>query len=219
MRESTKAPVTARWLIFQLNWLLGITAGLVLAVMGVTGASMAFQDEIQAALVGHVRLVPGQQALAPAELMQRAVAEHGGKVVRLLVDHDPTVPARISFSSEEDEGRDTFLVDRGTGRILGPLPAGALFDMLNHLHRWMALPGNGNGFGRQITGFAAFSLIYFAVRPLYALAAPAVELACMAGARRAQDRAQPLPGTPCGDRRLGADLLPDERAHRPLVVL
>jgi len=167
MRESTKAPVTARWLIFQFHWLLGITAGLVLAVMGVTGASMAFQDEIQAALVGHVRLVPGQQALAPAELMQRAVAEHGGKVVRLLVDHDPTVPARISFSSEEDEGRDTFLVDRGTGRILGPLPAGALFDTLNHLHRWMTLPGNGNGFGRQITGFAAFSLIYFALSGLY----------------------------------------------------
>lgn len=32
--------------LFQLHWLLGITAGLVLSVMGLTGALMSFENEI-----------------------------------------------------------------------------------------------------------------------------------------------------------------------------
>lgn len=32
--------------VFQLHWLLGITAGLVLSVMGLTGALMSFENEI-----------------------------------------------------------------------------------------------------------------------------------------------------------------------------
>ena len=34
-----------RWL-FQAHWIAGITAGLVLAVVGVTGAMLSFQDEL-----------------------------------------------------------------------------------------------------------------------------------------------------------------------------
>ncbi|WP_157836468.1 PepSY-associated TM helix domain-containing protein, partial [Xanthomonas sp. SHU 308] len=33
-------------LLFQLHWLLGISAGLVLSVMGLSGATLAFEDEI-----------------------------------------------------------------------------------------------------------------------------------------------------------------------------
>ncbi|WP_390890075.1 PepSY domain-containing protein, partial [Leclercia adecarboxylata] len=36
-------------IIFQLHWLLGITAGTVLAVMGLSGATLAFEDEIMRA--------------------------------------------------------------------------------------------------------------------------------------------------------------------------
>ena len=32
--------------LFQLHWFFGITAGLVLALMGITGATVSFQDEI-----------------------------------------------------------------------------------------------------------------------------------------------------------------------------
>jgi sulfite reductase (NADPH) flavoprotein alpha-component len=32
--------------LFQLHWFFGISAGLVLALMGITGATVSFQDEI-----------------------------------------------------------------------------------------------------------------------------------------------------------------------------
>ncbi|SFR88579.1 PepSY-associated TM region [Stenotrophomonas maltophilia] len=37
-------------MLFQLHWLLGITAGTVLALMGLTGATMSFEDEIMRAV-------------------------------------------------------------------------------------------------------------------------------------------------------------------------
>ena len=36
--------------LFQLHWLFGISAGLVLALMGITGAMLSFQDEILRAI-------------------------------------------------------------------------------------------------------------------------------------------------------------------------
>jgi uncharacterized iron-regulated membrane protein len=36
-------------ILFQLHWLLGISAGLVLALMGVTGAAYSFQNEADSA--------------------------------------------------------------------------------------------------------------------------------------------------------------------------
>ncbi|WP_196484455.1 PepSY domain-containing protein, partial [Xanthomonas translucens] len=33
-------------LLFQLHWLFGISAGLVLSVMGLSGATLAFEDEV-----------------------------------------------------------------------------------------------------------------------------------------------------------------------------
>lgn len=32
--------------LFQLHWLLGITAGTVLAIMGLSGAALSFEDEL-----------------------------------------------------------------------------------------------------------------------------------------------------------------------------
>lgn len=41
-----RGQVLIKTLLFQLHWLLGITAGLVLSVMGLTGAAMSFENEI-----------------------------------------------------------------------------------------------------------------------------------------------------------------------------
>ena len=53
--------------LFQLHWLFGITAGLVLALMGITGATYSFQDELlrlfnpQVLKVHHLRPAAGSK--------------------------------------------------------------------------------------------------------------------------------------------------------------
>ena len=62
--------------LFQLHWFFGITAGLVLALMGITGAAYSFQDEILRALNPSVLQVEKQVAgvLPPGALGAQAWA-------------------------------------------------------------------------------------------------------------------------------------------------
>lgn len=155
---------------FQIHWFLGITAGIVLALMGVTGASMSFEDEISEALSPRLYApgVPAGADLSPDRLIARIEADHPGYYVARLdweAARDRSHAVRLMAS--EGRGRMQGQVDRSTGRWLGE-PAGAgFFHLMDELHRWLALPGGGNGIGRQITAFSAIALIFFALSGLY----------------------------------------------------
>ncbi|HAB02362.1 MAG TPA: hypothetical protein DCE25_05300, partial [Pseudomonas sp.] len=74
--------------LFQLHWLFGITAGLVLAVMGITGALYSFQEELLRAFNADVLTVEvrAEGVLPPAELVRRVEAAQGDTVSMLWVD-------------------------------------------------------------------------------------------------------------------------------------
>ncbi|WP_028965785.1 sulfite reductase flavoprotein subunit alpha [Sphingomonas phyllosphaerae] len=159
-----------RTVLFQIHWFLGITAGLVLAVMGVTGGLMSFEAEIIAALnPGVVTVTPAATAPLPAPaLIERFGAQRpGAKITRLVVEGDPGRAASVGFSVKGSKERHRVFLDPATGAILGEPRGEGFFEVVERLHRWLALPGAGNGIGRQITGFAALSLIYFALSGLY----------------------------------------------------
>lgn len=78
-----------KWLLHQTHWLLGITIGLVLPVVGVTGAIMAFEDPIMEALSpGIVQLAPrAEPVLTPDGLLSRFALQKPGAVPTLLIMH------------------------------------------------------------------------------------------------------------------------------------
>ncbi len=158
-----------RRLLFQVHWFLGITAGIVLAVMGVTGATMSFEREIMDALSPHIVApgVPRTSDLSPEALITRVESDHPGfRVYRLEWEmvRDRSHAVRIEAENgNRREGR----VDRATGRWLGEPNGAFFFETVRNIHRWLALPGRGNGIGRQITGFSALALIFFALSGLY----------------------------------------------------
>lgn len=157
--------------LFQIHWFLGITAGLVLALMGVTGATMSFEDEIMAALSPGIVTVASSNAqpLSPDALIAAVSQQRPDLRVRQLVIHsDPGLAAEVSFLPAKGVRRGEHqYVDPRSGVLLGAAKGEAFFNTVMELHRWLALPGAGNGWGRQITGFAAFSLIFFALSGLY----------------------------------------------------
>lgn len=171
--------LSTRNILFQIHWFLGITAGLVLAVMGVTGALISFEGEILAAInPGVVTVTPGKMPPLPAPvLIERITAQVPGiRIGRLIVDSDPQRAATVTYSVDKGKKagkkgkggeRQRRFVDPATGRILGEAHGEGFFETVENLHRWLALPGHGNGIGRQLTGFAALSLIFFALSGLY----------------------------------------------------
>jgi len=161
-----------RQILFQVHGFLGITAGFVLALMGVTGATMSFEDEIMAALSpGVVTIAPsGAPRLSPDALIARASAHRGGlTVTSLTMESAPDLTPRVSFAPKPGKkGRgESSYINPYDGQLLGELKWQGVFTFIRTLHRWLALPGDGNGLGRQIIGFSAIALIYFALSGLY----------------------------------------------------
>jgi len=163
--------MTARTVLFQIHWFLGITAGFVLALMGVTGALMAFEDEIMAALSpGIVTVAPAATPrLSPDALVAAASWQrNGARVTDITIAGDPALAGEVHFAAAKGERRgERSYIDPHSGVLLGKARGAGFFRTVQDLHRWLALPGAGNGIGRQITGVSAIALIFFALSGLY----------------------------------------------------
>lgn len=152
---------------FQLHWLFGISAGLVLALMGVTGATLSFQDELLRALNPDSLVVQRQPTgtLALDELVRRVESAVPGKAVAGVwntVDGDQA--ARIVFSPPPGQRRGEMrYVDPYSGELL-PAPVGeGFFGFVMQLHRFLAMGETG----QQVTGACTLILIYFCLSGLY----------------------------------------------------
>lgn len=155
----------------RLHLIAGLGAGLVLTIAGLTGALMSFEEEIMAALgEGVVTVAPRGEKLSPDALTARlAQARPDLFVAALAMDYRPERASRAQFldASGARASRRDLYVDPYDGRILGPAPGQGFFSTVRKLHRWLLLPGDGGGAGRQLTGAAALCLLFLGASGLY----------------------------------------------------
>jgi len=152
--------------LFQLHWFFGITAGLVLALMGITGAAVSFQDEILRALNSTILSVEKREAgvLPPAELVHKLEATEGKTVSMLWVESDSANAARVFFTAPPGERRGQMrYFDPYTGNYLGDAVGQDVFGFILQLHRFLAAGDTG----RQITGACTLILVFFCLSGLY----------------------------------------------------
>ncbi|PAU61686.1 sulfite reductase flavoprotein subunit alpha [Pseudomonas sp. PICF141] len=152
--------------LFQLHWFFGISAGLVLALMGITGAAVSFQDEILRALNPSVLHVEKQIAgvLPPAELVEKIEGASGKKVSMLWVETDSGNAARVIFTAPPGERRGPMrYFDPYTGEFMGDVTGQDFFGLMLQLHRVLAM----DDIGRQITGACTLILVFFCLSGLY----------------------------------------------------
>ncbi|MEG0861659.1 MAG: sulfite reductase flavoprotein subunit alpha [Pseudomonas sp.] len=152
--------------LFQLHWFFGITAGLVLALMGITGAIWSFQDELLQLFNPDVLTVEVRQegVLPMPELVKRIEAEQGDKVAMLWVQAQSDKAARVFFTPPPGERRGLMrYADPYTGKLQGDVAGQGFFDLMLQLHRFLAMGDSG----RQITGACTLMLIFFCLSGLY----------------------------------------------------
>ncbi|QEO95385.1 iron-uptake factor [Xanthomonas oryzae pv. oryzicola] len=165
-----RVKVLIKSLLFQLHWLLGITAGLVLSVMGLTGASMSFENEIVRMANPAIaqlaqRHAAGERPLPVDALLQRlALAPTGAgqkhAVTRLLID--PT-GARPSAARLSGKGGGRVYFDPYTGERVAPPRLSAAFAFIEDLHRNLTAGKRG----QAVTGACALILLFFCASGLY----------------------------------------------------
>src|SRR3990167_5573377 len=128
--------------LFQLHWLLGISAGLVLALMGVTGAAYSFQDELLRAFNPDVLQVEVRASgvLAPDVLVPRIEAASQQRVVRLNVEAAADRAGRAMFAPPAGERRgEARYFDPYSGELLGEARGQGFFDLMLELHSFLTI--------------------------------------------------------------------------------
>ncbi|ORC57285.1 flavodoxin [Pseudomonas floridensis] len=151
--------------LFQLHWFFGISAGLVLALMGITGALYSFEDEILDALNPTVLLVkPQGETLPPVELVRRLESATGLTVAILRVETVGNRVAQVYFTPAPGERRGPKRnFDPYTGELKGDGTGEDFFDFVLRLHRFLAM----GEVGKQITAACTLILVFFCLSGLY----------------------------------------------------
>lgn len=158
--------------LFQIHWFLGITAGIVLAVVGVTGGLMSFERTIMEAISPEiVQVQVSGERLTPDAIAERFHAqkpESRVEQITLWPDADRSALVRVAPPPGERRG-DAIYINPYTGELLGKITGEQFFRTVRSLHRWLLIPSEPDGIniGRQITGFSAFALVFFALSGLY----------------------------------------------------
>jgi uncharacterized iron-regulated membrane protein len=154
----------------QVHSIAGLVLALLLAVIALTGAIMSFEDEIGDYLNrGIMQVAPRQApALMPDELVARlTAAQDVGKVSAVTLASDPSAAVHVRFARDERGARpSSFYVDPYDAHVLGSPGGEEFFATVRRLHRWLLIPGDAKGWGRQITGVAALGLIVMLISGL-----------------------------------------------------
>lgn len=148
---------------FQLHWLFGITAGLVLAVVGLTGALLSFEDEIVSLLNrGNIVPPPAAVRLAPDALAAR-VAGPGKRIAFIMLPADIDRPARIAFAGPGGKRGETLYLNPYSGeRMATPTGADAM-RLIRELHRFLLAGPTG----KSIVGASTLALLFLCLSGLY----------------------------------------------------
>jgi uncharacterized iron-regulated membrane protein len=160
-----------RQLLFWTHLAIGLSAGLVIALMAFTGASIAYEPQIMAALERDVRNVtpptPEVSRLSLDTLVENLRAQQpNARPTAITVSADPTAAVVLSLGREN-----TYYANPYTGEIrtasARSVAAHDFFHLMEDWHRALGRIGEQRDIGRAITGAANLVFLALALSGLW----------------------------------------------------
>ncbi|MBO3661133.1 sulfite reductase flavoprotein subunit alpha [Acinetobacter variabilis] len=151
---------------FQIHWFLGITAGLILSIMGVTGAIYSYEPQILKWMNSNSYTVQVQERdkLSPAQLYQHFQNQNPEmKINSITVAQDPSASSTVNIVKEGARRGYNMMVNPYTAEVLPEIKGREFFQFVQQLHRNLTV----GPVGKQITGACALMLIFFVLSGLY----------------------------------------------------
>lgn len=151
---------------FQIHWFLGITAGLMLSIMGVTGAIYSYEPQILKWMNSdsYTVQVQEQDKLSPAQLYQHFQTQNPEmKINSITVAQDPSACSTVNIVKEGARRGYNMMVNPYTAEVLPEIKGREFFQFVQQLHRNLTV----GPVGKQITGACALMLIFFVLSGLY----------------------------------------------------
>ena len=153
-------------IFFLLHWFLGISAGLILALMGVTGAIYSYEQQILKAINqdSYFVQVTNSEKLTPAQIFQQFSQENpDSKINSITVAKDPTASSTVNVAKEGARRGVNVMINPYTAETLPAIKGQEFFQFIQQLHRNLTV----GPVGKQITGACTLILIFFVLRGLY----------------------------------------------------
>lgn len=157
-----------RIILFWLHLAAGLMAGLIIAILCLTGAALAFEKQLAdwSERDGRHVVVPQPAVRLPlAELAQRVQALHPEATSpTFTVSADPRQAVACALSRER-----TLHLNPYDGSVLPP-PAHSwrpFFRLTRDVHRWLALDGPQRPLGKAVTGASNLVFTFLALSGLY----------------------------------------------------
>jgi uncharacterized iron-regulated membrane protein len=157
-----------RSFIFWPHLIAGVTAGLVILLMCVTGVLLTYERQLLAwADSGFRSLKPAHDA---RPLPLDALLE------RVHDAHPDLTPTAVTLRSDEGAavavvaGQRTLYVDRYSGSVVGEASRGGVRKFMADLrawHRWLAVEGDGRPLARAITGWSNLLFLFIVCSGFY----------------------------------------------------
>ncbi|MGR2827184.1 hypothetical protein FY048_16995 [Acinetobacter sp. 1124_18A] len=153
-------------ILFQIHWFLGITAGLILSIMGVTGAIYSYDQQILKWVNSDSYVVQAENTpkLTPTQLYQHFnTTQPEIKINSITIAKDPTASSTINIEKEGERRGYNMMVNPYNAQVLPDVKGRKLLLLIQQIHRNLT----AGEFGKQITGACALMLIYFVLSGLY----------------------------------------------------
>ncbi|WP_267531445.1 sulfite reductase flavoprotein subunit alpha [Acinetobacter oleivorans] len=153
-------------ILFQIHWFLGITAGLILSIMGVTGAIYSYDQQILKWVNSDSYVVQAENTpkLTPAQLYQHFnTTQPEIKINSITIAKDPTSSSVVNIEKEGERRGYNMMVNPYNAQILPDVKGRKLLLLIQQIHRNLT----AGEVGKQITGACALMLIYFVLSGLY----------------------------------------------------
>jgi uncharacterized iron-regulated membrane protein len=147
-----------RKLVFWIHLVAGVVAGVVILLMAITGVLLSFERQLTAR-ADDFQLQPlGDAQPLGIEELYRSAQEAGLKGASgITISADPSQPVAVQVGRE----RIVFL-DPVEGKWLGEggKETRAFFQFVTGLHRWLAMQGEAQNAGKNITASAALVFVF-----------------------------------------------------------
>jgi sulfite reductase (NADPH) flavoprotein alpha-component len=149
---------------FKIHWILGITAGIILFIVGISGAALSFEKEITKLINKDtfVVSVPNEAKLSTKELLEKfQINFPKAKINSISFSSDETASSIINIAGEGKDARRgiSYYVNPYTAEVLPQIKGKEFFSFMLRLHRWLAFEGTMREVGKQTVAISTIALI------------------------------------------------------------
>ena len=157
-----------RKIIFWCHLPVGVTAGIVILIMCVTGVLLAYEKQITswADTRGYRSAPPAAETrhLPVETLIANARAARGSNPSAITLKSDASAPAEVAFGREA-----TLFVNPYSGQVLGEgsQRVRSFFRGVTDWHRWLGAKGDNRNVARAITGACNLGFLFLVTSGFY----------------------------------------------------